>query len=67
MENKFAKWYAMTLHVIAYRSKELLFGTHAFNFNCFLDDLNCVYSYKLSMRIMLTKFDVPIKEKKCLW
>ena len=28
----------MTSHVIAYRSKELLFGTHAFSFNCFLDD-----------------------------
>ena len=25
MEKKLTKWYAMTLHVIAYRSKELLF------------------------------------------
>ena len=26
----------MTSHVIAYRSLELLFGTHTFHFNCFL-------------------------------
>ena len=44
MEKKWAKWYAMTSHVIAYRSKVLLFGTHAFNFNCFLDDFNCVFT-----------------------
>ena len=37
------QWYAMTSHVIAYRSKKLLFGTHAINFNCFLDDFNCVF------------------------
>ena len=36
METKWTKWYAMTSHVIAYRSTELLFGTHTFNFNCFL-------------------------------
>ena len=36
------QWYAMTSHVIAYRSKELLFGMHASNFNCFLDDFNCI-------------------------
>ena len=42
METKWTKWYAMTSHVIAYRSKELLFGTHTFNFNCFFDDFNCV-------------------------
>ena len=30
------EWYAMTLHVIAYRSLELLFSTHTFHFNCFL-------------------------------
>ena len=36
MERKWTKWYAMTSHVIAYRSLELLFGTHTFHFNCFL-------------------------------
>ena len=35
-ETKWTKWYAMTSHVIAYRSLELLFGTHTFHFNCFL-------------------------------
>ena len=33
----------MTSHVIAYRSPELLFGTHTFNFNCFFDDFNYVF------------------------
>ena len=42
MESKWTKWYAMTSHVIAYRSLELLFGTHTFHFNCFFDDFNCV-------------------------
>ena len=32
MEKKWTKWYAMTSHVIACRLKELLFGTHAFNY-----------------------------------
>ena len=44
METKWTEWYAMTSHVIAYRSKELLFGTHTFNFNCFFDDFNCVFT-----------------------
>ena len=44
METKWTKWYAMTSHVIAYRSTELLFGTHTFNFNCFFDDFNCVFT-----------------------
>ena len=43
METKWTKWYAMTSHVIAYRSSELLYGTHKFNFNCFFDDFNCVF------------------------
>ena len=34
----------MTSHVIAYRSTELLFRTHKFNFNCFFDDFNCVFT-----------------------
>ena len=37
--NEMDQRYAMTLHVIAYRSTELLFGTHTFNFNCFFDHL----------------------------
>ena len=44
METKWTKWYAMTSHTIAYRSTELLFGTHTFNFNCFFYDFNCVYT-----------------------
>ena len=42
METKWTEWYAMTSHVNAYRSTELLFGTHTFNFNCFFGDFNCV-------------------------
>ena len=41
MEKKCNKWYAMTSHIIAYCSKELLFGTHAINFNCFFDEFIC--------------------------
>ena len=44
METKLTKWYAMTSHVIAYQSSELLFGTHTFNFNCFFEDFNCVFT-----------------------
>ena len=44
METKRTKWYAMTSHEIAYRSLELLFGTHTFHFNCFFDDFNCVFT-----------------------
>ena len=44
METKWIKWYAMTSHVIAYRSLELLFGTHTFHFNCFFEDFNCVFT-----------------------
>ena len=44
MEMKWTEWYAMTSHVIAYGSTELLFGTHTFNFNCFFDDFNCVFT-----------------------
>ena len=43
METKWTKWYAMTSHVIAYRSLELLFGTHTFNFNSFFD-FNCIFT-----------------------
>ena len=34
----------MTSHVIAYRSLELLFGTHTYHFNCFFEDFNCVFT-----------------------
>ena len=34
----------MKSHVIAYRSLELLFGTHTFNFNCFFDDFKSVFT-----------------------
>ena len=34
----------MALHVIAYRSLELLFGTHTFHFNYFFEDFNCVFT-----------------------
>ena len=44
METKLTQWYAMTSHVIAYRSTDLLFGTHTFNFNCFFEDFNCVFT-----------------------
>ena len=44
MEMKWTKWYAMTSHLIAYRLTELLFGTHTFNFNCFFDDFNYVFT-----------------------
>ena len=44
METKWTKWYAMISHVIAYRSLVLLFGTHAFHFNCFFDGFNCVFT-----------------------
>ena len=36
MEKKWTKWYAMTSHVNAYRSLELLFGTHTFHLIAFL-------------------------------
>ena len=46
----------MTSHVIAYRSLELLFGTHTFNFNCFFDDSNCVFTQiRCLSRVLLDK------------
>ena len=44
MKTKWTKWYAMTLHVFAYLSSELLFGTHTFHFICFFEDFNCVFT-----------------------
>ena len=54
MEKKWTKWYAMTSHVIAYRSLELLFGTHTFHFNCFFDDFYCVFTQIRCLSRMLT-------------
>ena len=53
MEKKWTKWYSMTSQVIAYRLKELLFGTHAINFNCFLDDFNCVFTQIRCLSVLL--------------
>ena len=55
----------MKSHVIAYCSKELLFGTHAFNFNCFLDDFNCVFTQILCLSVLLLIYDdFPLKVQK---
>ena len=45
----------MTSHVIAYRSLELLFGTHTFNFNCFFEDFNCVFTQIRCLSRVLNK------------
>ena len=60
----------MASHVIAYRLKKLLFGKHAFNFNCFLDDFNCVFTqirclsvlleYWMFFRAIRTEWDLKI-------
>ena len=44
----------MTSHV-AYCSKELLIGTHAFNFNCFLDDSYCVFTQIRCLSVLLVR------------
>ena len=57
METKWTKWYAMTSHVIAYRSLELLFGTHTFHFNCFFEDFNCVFTQiRCLSRVLILHF-----------
>ena len=43
----------MTSHVIAYRSTELLFGTHTFNFKCFFEDFNCLFMQIRSLSRLL--------------
>ena len=43
--------YFIVLHVIAYRSVELLLGTHAFN--CFLDYSNCVFTQIRTLAVLL--------------
>ena len=45
----------MTSHVIAYRSTELLFGTHTLNFYCFFDDFNCVFTQIRCLSRLLSK------------
>ena len=50
----------MTSHVIAYRSLELLFGTHAFHFNCFFEDCNCVFTQiRCLSRVLLIRHMFP--------
>ena len=61
MEAKWTKWYAMTSHVIAYRSLELLFGTHTFHFNCFFEDFNCVFT---QIRCLSRVLDFVISQSK---
>ena len=53
MEIKWTKRYAMKSHVIAYRSLELLFGTHTFHFNCFFKDINCIFTQILCLSRVL--------------
>ena len=60
METKWTKRYTMTSHVIAYRSTELLFGTHTFNFNCFFDDFNCVFTQIRCLSRLLYKARMQI-------
>ena len=63
METKWTKWYAMTSHVIAYRSSELLYGTHKFNFNCFFDDINCVFTHILILQVCFLKVKPKVNKK----
>ena len=58
METKWTKWYAMTSHVIAYRSLELLFGMHTFHFNCFFEDFNCIFT---QIRCLSRVLNIPGK------
>ena len=51
----------MTSHVIAYRSLELLFGTHTFHFNCFFEDFNCIFTQiRCLSRVLLVPFNLDI-------
>ena len=58
------KWYAMTSHVIANRSLELLFRTHTFDFNCFFEDFNCVFT---QIRCLSRALDVCIPDRMSFW
>ena len=57
MEKKWTKWPTMTSHVM----KELLFGTHAFNFNCFLDHFNCAFTQIRCLSVLLVDCAVKFK------
>ena len=59
MKRKWAKWYAMTSHVFAHRSLELLFSMHTFYFNCFFDDFNCVFTQIRCLSRVLVKETSP--------
>ena len=49
-------------HVIAYRSLELLFGTHTFHFYCFFEDFNCVFTQiRCLSRVLFTCINEFIK------
>ena len=68
METKWTKWYAMTSHVIAYRSLELLFGTHTFHFNCFFDDFNCVFTQiRCLSRVLIPDWHLFITQMETKW
>ena len=61
IEMKWTKWYAMTLHVIAYQSLELLFGMHTFHFNCFFEDFNCAFTQiRCLSRVLLEVYDSKV-------
>ena len=68
METKWTKWYAMTSHVIAYRLLELLFSTHTFHFNCFFEDLNCVFTQiRCLSRVLYIQCTILTKLYVALW
>ena len=69
MEKKWTNWYITASHVIAYRSKELLFGMHAFDFNCFLDDFDCVFTQIRCLSVLLaasSKITNEVFHENCL-
>ena len=43
----------MVCNVIAYHLKELLLGAHTLNFNCLLDDFNCVFTQIRCLSVLL--------------
>ena len=53
----------MTSHVIAYRSLELLFGSHTFHFNCFLEDFNCVFTQIRSLSSVLLQISCTVEHE----
>ena len=56
----------MTLHVIAYRLLELLFGTHTFHFNCFFEDFNWVFTQiRCLSRVLYTTWPINQTSQEC--